>query len=145
MTTESCVTWAATWAEPLPNSQVHAGPKKAGRGFTWGLFASKPLSLNEVVEVCGTLTDAPDRWTIRTNFGHVEAGIPARAINHACGPSANVAVIARAVPGCFAFLVLRPIGTGEELTMDYKANGEPIVEAFDCHCGDSLCYGRVGQ
>lgn len=57
-------------------------------------------------------------------------------INHSCDPNAKLS-------GQLAIVARRPIGAGEEITIDYATcDGSPYDE-FECHCGSPLCRGRI--
>jgi hypothetical protein len=62
-------------------------------------------------------------------------GPPGCYLNHSCEPSAM-----RHGVKVFAW---RPIGAGEEVTIDYRLNAFDGDESWPCDCGTASCTGRV--
>jgi hypothetical protein len=66
----------------------------------------------------------------------VHANEPPDFINHSCEPNAGL-------DGQIAFVAMRRILPGEEVTIDYAmCDGSPYDE-FDCACGSPICRGKV--
>lgn len=61
---------------------------------------------------------------------------PSDCFNHSCDPNLGLR-------GQIGLVAIRDIQAGEELTFDYAmSDGEPYDE-FECHCGSSICRGKV--
>lgn len=57
-------------------------------------------------------------------------------INHSCDPNAGLS-------GAISLVAMRPILPGEEVCYDYAMTDSNPSLGFECHCGTSLCRGRV--
>ncbi len=122
-----------------PMREPRAQAFRVGRSATGlGLFATRPIGRGEtIVEYTGTriptalaqdldrrrankyLFEIDSRWTIdgstRTNL--------ARYVNHSCDPNAE----AESNRGRLMYRAIKPIETGEEITLDY---GEEHMELY---------------
>lgn len=65
------------------------------------------------------------------------------SISHSCAPTCEVRVAALHGELCLAMTTLRPIEMGEELTFDYNAVTESLIEyrSAVCLCGNGKCRG----
>ena len=65
------------------------------------------------------------------------------SVSHSCAPTCEVRVVAYGGKLCLAMTTLRRIEMGEELTFDYNAVTESLVEYRQavCLCGYSNCRG----
>ncbi len=115
----------------------------------FGVFAGQPIPANrKVVEYTGERISRKETarrgdgkytylftldkyWTIDGAVG----GSGAEIINHSCSPN----LISRIIKGHILYMSLRPIKSGEELTIDYNF-GETGDES-KCQCGAKNCRG----
>jgi SET domain-containing protein len=74
-----------------------------------------------------------DRWSLDASVG----GSGAEFANHSCDPN----LIARVTRTSIWFVSRKRIGTGEELTLDYKIREG--CYPFPCHCGSPKCRGTM--
>ena len=72
-------------------------------------------------------------WTIDGAVG----GSGAEIINHSCEPN----LVSRVIKRHILYMSLRPIETGEELTIDY--NFSKRTERTPCFCGTKSCRGMI--
>jgi SET domain-containing protein len=56
-------------------------------------------------------------------------------LNHSCEPNVGI-------QGQIVFVAMRPIGAGEELTLDYATIERP-AESMACQCGAAGCRGVI--
>jgi uncharacterized protein len=117
-----------------------------------GVFAAEPIEpRRKIGEIRGesiSVADARIRATRSERIMIVEvstrraidfskSGDPMRYTNHSCAPNARLAIR----QGRVEFYALRPIGTGEEITVNY---GETHHEGrLACRCGAANCSGRL--
>jgi SET domain-containing protein len=79
------------------------------------------------------LFSVDDYWTLDGAVG----GSGAEIINHSCDPNLR----ANVVKGHILYISKRPIGAGEELTIDYRF--PHTVERVVCHCRSEKCRGTI--
>jgi SET domain-containing protein len=72
-------------------------------------------------------------WTIDGAFG----GSGAEIINHSCDPNLFTSI----QRGHILYVSKRPIGAGEELTVDYRFSDK--IEKIKCRCGSPKCRGVI--
>jgi SET domain-containing protein len=116
-----------------------------------GVFAGERIPRGrKVIEYTGehvSFAEAKRRWNPRLNYlfalkhsviDGAAGGSGAEYINHCCEPNLR----ARLVRGRLLFFSIRPIGKGEELTLDYKYRSRE-KEAYPCACGAASCRGTI--
>jgi SET domain-containing protein len=130
-----------------PKTEVRPSPIQ-GRG----LFARRPIARGEIVAIKGGhILDRPalDRVRPRVADSYVQIadgfyiGARTRAevrrnklyLNHSCAPNLGLM-------GQIAFVALRPIPRGEELTYDW-AMEENRAARLRCRCGATRCRGTL--
>ncbi|KAK9809797.1 hypothetical protein WJX73_007597 [Symbiochloris irregularis] len=133
----------------------------------WGAFAKVAHARGDMItEYCGdlvrpTVADVLERRQYDTLVGagtyifhlsddaHVDAtrrGNMAHLLNHSCNPNCYSRILAAGHPVSglvqdhVIILAKRPIAIGEELTYDYRFNGD---ELLSCNCGAASCRGTV--
>lgn len=112
-----------------------------------GIVAVTAIPPGEVaIQVKGVTTTQPSRYSIQVGeHEHVdlpEVVDPARSaqeypwqfMNHSCDPNARL--VGR------AFIAVRPIEIGDEITFDYNTTEYDMASPFDCRCGATGCRGR---
>jgi hypothetical protein len=168
--TEDAAAWEVT-AHALPTARAAGsvtGPPFAHPVRTWitakaekgmpssiqgrGAFARKPLEAGEVVMIkSGHVVDRHALEALPERLQNSEIGIAkglhlvARSeseyedvmlfLNHCCEPNVGVR-------GNVAFVAMRDIAAGEELTIDY-AMIDDHDESITCRCGTPSCRGVV--
>jgi hypothetical protein len=111
-----------------------------------GVLATVDFRAGEsVVRITGRDVAVPTRYTLQVAHGvHVDAepdpsrpqGYPDwRFCNHSCEP--NVALRGR------AFVALRAIASGEEITFDYDSTEWDMAAPFACECGSRRCRRTI--
>ena len=115
-----------------------------------GVFAGAPLEAEEVVsEVDGRIVDGAEHSSdYCIDLGHevsLEPEEPFRFLNHSCEPNCELVLWRQRLLNTRRYnrlwlQTLRPIATGEELTIDYRW---PASEAIRCACGSSNCRGWI--
>jgi SET domain-containing protein len=82
---------------------------------------------------------------LRAHTAQVEEGLyltsladdePPDYINHSCDPNAGLC-------GQIVIVAMRPIRSGEEITIDYAMCDGSSFDEFDCLCGAPSCRKRV--
>jgi hypothetical protein len=58
-------------------------------------------------------------------------------MNHSCSPNSVLEV------GRLAFIALRDISRGDEITFFYPGSEMRLAQPFLCRCGDESCLGHV--
>ena len=117
----------------------------------WGLFAADPIpARRRVIEYTGERIGL--REIARRSVRHhlyvfycsprraIDGGIGgsgAEFVNHSCAPNLRASIRR----GRIWFVSLRPIGRGEELTIDYNIRGH--VADARCRCGATNCRGSM--
>ena len=117
-----------------------------------GVFAAEPIverrKIGEVRGLSMSVADARIRATRQERIMIVEisqrraidfsrSSDPMRYTNHSCAPNARLSIR----QGRVEFYALRPIRSGEEITVDY---GETHHEGrLQCRCGAPGCIGRL--
>jgi len=106
-----------------------------------GLFAHAPIACGEVlIDFRGAPVVArPTRTSLQIDDDRHIAGLDETNafLNHSCEPTAGydyAGVYLRA---------LRDIAAGEEITVNYNAGDDDLVEKFRCDCGSPSCVGEV--
>ncbi|MEY2446214.1 MAG: uncharacterized protein QOE00_2794 [Ilumatobacteraceae bacterium] len=116
----------------------------------FGSFASEPITAGEVVAAFGGRCVTRDEFDLLPASQQVRsvqidenlymAGAPepepADFINHACEPNLGLT-------GNVVLVAMRDIAVGEELTYDYATTDGSDYDEFECHCGSTLCRGKV--
>jgi SET domain-containing protein len=117
-----------------------------------GVFARESIpARRKVIEFTGERIDFPEarrRWNPRLNYlfalednviidGSV-GGSGAEYVNHSCAPNLRT----RYLRGHLLYVSVRPIATGEELTVDYKYAGGG-KQTYPCRCGAASCRGTM--
>jgi hypothetical protein len=112
-----------------------------------GLFADAPFEAEQpIAELAGRIINDPDyRSVYCIDLGgafSLEPHPPFAYLNHSCDPNSELLCVdAENEAGATIELVtLRPIGAGEELTIDYAW---PAESAIRCGCGSTKCRGWV--
>ena len=115
-----------------------------------GVFAGEPIPTGRtVIEFSGEridLNEARRRWSPALSYlfglddeqiidGAI-GGSGAEYVNHSCDP--NLGAVMRG--DRLWYVSRRPIGLGEELSVDYKYSGETSLR---CRCGASSCRGSL--
>lgn len=118
-----------------------------------GLFAGEPIAAGEIVAVKGgAILDRAAFAAIRDAVTPAEiqigddlfiaplsaADVPANMLNlnHSCDPNVGVR-------GQIAFVAMRDVDAGEELTIDYAMIDGDADERMDCACGATACRGVI--
>src|SRR5437762_14367523 len=117
----------------------------------WGVYAGEPIpSRRKVIEYTGERISRRETlrrgqaeltylftldayWTLDGSVG----GSGAQYINHSCDP--NIKTVIR--NGHILYMSRKPIGKGEELTVDYHFSKD--VERVPCSCGAETCRGTI--
>lgn len=129
-----------------PKLEVRAVPEKGGLG----MVASEPLAAGELLVVWGGELRTAEQIAALQNGGNchglqvdegvylwsIREGDAGDYVNHSCNPNAWIS-------GQISLLARRDIQTGEEITFDYATTDASDYDAFECHCGDSMCRGTV--
>lgn len=101
--------------------------------------AKEDISSGEViVELDGTLTNKPFRWTLQID-ANVHVTGPG-GINHHC-TTTNLSVDLDKM----AIIAEKDIQEGEELTINYLSFEKDMLEPFECICDskEEECYGTI--
>jgi len=119
--------------------------EKSGIGGC-GVFARQALGREELIgHVVGTVITDPE-YSSRTciDLGQslsLEPISPFRYLNHACDPNCELFELdERHDPPHIWLQTVRPIDTGEELTIDYAWHADI---ATPCFCGSPVCRGWI--
>ena len=135
-----------------PHYQKFAVRVARSRIDGFGVFAAEPIpQRRKIGEIRGesiSVAEARRRAAAQTRIMIVEVSArcaidashssdPMRFTNHSCAPNARLEIR----DGRIEFYALRPIGEGEELTVNY---GETHHEGrLACRCGAPGCVGRL--
>ena len=135
-----------------PSPQRHDVEVRPSRIDGQGVFAAEPVpARRKIGEIRGeslSVDDARIRATRHERIMIVEVSSrraidftkspdPMRYTNHSCAPNARLLIRRDRVE----FYALRPIATGEEITVRY---GETHHEGrLECRCGAPGCVGRL--
>jgi len=128
--------------------EMHIGESAIHR---WGVFADEPIPRRRrVIEYTGRKipVSAMPRLAVRTHVytfwisathavDGARGGSGAQVINHSCDPN----LYGRVIRGRIYLVSRRPIGVGEELTLDYRIRGSS--RALECRCGSAICRGLM--
>ena len=127
--------------------------RRRSRVHGWGVFATEPINKNtRIVHYAGEKISHRESlrrerryqerghiWCFRLNNRWViDAGVGgniARFINHSCTPNCYVHIVG----GVIWIRAARTIERGEELTYDYRTDGDKTIA---CRCHDA-CRNRV--
>jgi hypothetical protein len=89
-------------------------------------------------------TCAPDevvavrtRRTVQIGPGRHLANRFVDFVNHSCAPTTVLDV------GSLAFVALRDLRAGDEVTFFYPGSESELAHEFRCHCGSPMCVGWV--
>ena len=117
----------------------------------WGTFAARRFKKRAAIgQVTGQVIHDPDYssdYCMDLGDGKsLEPGEPFRFLNHSCEPNCELVLIdveredgTRDIPEIW-LETLRPIASGEELTIDY---GWPMEHGIPCQCGSPRCRGWI--
>lgn len=118
------------------------------RGFH-GLFATRPIPKNSLVTLyMGALVNGvglaalPSKVVMHSIqieddlYIAPQATEPCHYVNHSCAPNCGMG-------GQIAFIAMRQIAAGEEITIDYAMCDTSPYDEFTCQCGQPSCRGRV--
>ncbi len=114
--------------------------KRIPRGtITWMLDdLDQRLTTERMTALAPRYNGLLERYTYRDDRGRVILCWDfARFMNHSCAPTCMAT-------GFDFEVAIRDILPGEELTNDYASLHLLPDEAFECHCGEPLCRGRIG-
>ncbi len=117
-----------------------------------GLFAKEAIAAGEVVAVKGGYVLTGEAWgSLEPRLGPAEIQIaedlfiaPVRQeqrhgsmvyTNHSCEPNL-------AIQGQIAFVAMRDVAPGEELTHDW-ATADDLDYVMECRCGSASCRGTI--
>lgn len=116
-----------------------------------GVFANRPFVWGETVLVLDTSRVVTEEDPIRTEKGEREDHLaflaggekfllpePERHLNHCCDPNAYLRTLDEGV----RVIARRPIGAGEEVTLDYLINTHGGT-SWHCRCGADRCRGQL--
>jgi hypothetical protein len=118
-----------------PVSNVELRPSRISGD---GIHATVPFAPREVIcELTGTIllnvaTDAEPNCIGVAPGVWIDPEFPLVAINHSCEPNTSFASERTLVS-------LRPIGVGEELTLDYSTTEADVDWQMDCRCRAPTC------
>ncbi|DAZ94112.1 TPA: hypothetical protein N0F65_008976 [Lagenidium giganteum] len=91
----------------------------------------------------GVFHPHPTRWTVQADMNkHLEFKGGLEYVNHSCNPNARL-VVSENTPEV-AFVAIRDIKEGENLSFDYSTSEWNMDEKFDCRCGSPNCRGHIG-
>lgn len=113
----------------------HLVVKKGIHGI--GVFTSTAVKKGELLfKLSGEIVEAPTRTSVEIGKDkHIE-DIIAGCINHSCTPNTKVD---KTIP---AFVSLRDIQKGEEITFDYNENESVMACPFKCECCGKKILGN---
>lgn len=129
-----------------PFDRVRVGDSPNGKG----LFALVGMKKDRAVgRIRGEIKPPGYRSEYCMGFrdGGIEPDEPYRRINHSCDPNCELIEweITDEEDGRKVYELwlhtVRAVAAGEELTINYADNGEPIP----CHCGSPRCRGWIGK
>lgn len=112
-------------------------------GAQTGVFTTNQVPVGTpMIVLRGPLQDYPGRHTIQIGeSAHLdESGSVDGQMNHSCTPNAFVDLSDPSQP---VIRAIRAIGAESELTINYCASEDVVVEPFECHCEAEDCYGVV--
>lgn len=103
-----------------------------------GIFVTKDIKKGDILfMLTGRVVDHPTRTSVQIGKDkHIENSI-AGCINHSCKPNAEVQKFEP-----YAFVSLREIAKGEEITFDYNANEDKMACPFICACCGRYVAGK---
>lgn len=111
----------------------HFVVKKGIHGI--GVFAKKGFKKGTILfKLKGDVLDHPTRTSVQIGkHDHIE-DYTAGHMNHSCHPNAKV------LKRLHAFVTLKNITKGEEITFNYNANEDNLANPFKCECcGRKIC------
>jgi uncharacterized protein len=117
-----------------------------------GLFATDPITRDEIVAIKGGYIFTPEEWASRgPHLADAEIQISEEFFiapslveeregsmifsNHSCDPNIGM-------QGQIVFVAMRDIAPGEELTHDW-ATTDDLDYVLECRCGSPKCRGTV--
>lgn len=112
-------------------------------GGQTGVFTTSQVPAGRLMIVFrGPLQDYPSRHTIQIGESdHLdESGSVDGQMNHSCTPNSFVDLSDPPQPVIRAIHAIR---AGSELTINYCASEDVVVEPFECHCQAEDCHGVV--
>ena len=138
-------------AKRAPSNSARVAVRRGRPGTGLGLFATDYFKKGEMVieytgkkittkkaDTLGTkyLFEIDEKWTIdgspRTNL--------ARYVNHACEPNCEAEIDGTRI----FYYAMRPIDSGEELTIDYgEEYFDEFIKPYGCKCGAKVHQGRA--
>ena len=103
-----------------------------------GIFTTKEIKKGDNLFLLeGKVIDHPTRTSVQVDKNkHIENSI-AGCVNHSCTPNA---MVQKTEP--YAFVSLRNIAKGEEVTFDYNSNEAKMSCPFVCACCGKYIAGK---
>ena len=109
----------------------------------WGVFANQDFGIGDLVISATALQVSAKQGshTIQTGWqSHVYMDLPARFLNHVCGPATvGIRPNDKAV---YDFVAIAHIHKGREVVWDYECT-EYELGNFECSCGLATCRGQL--
>ncbi len=100
------------------------------------VFAARSFETGEFIEYfAGYVITERTRYSLFLSGQHIEPTGSLKYLNHSCDP--NTQFESRNL------VALRPIETGEELTINYKTIETELSNPFQCNCGAANCLGWI--
>lgn len=105
-----------------------------------GVVTLKPFHQGEVLFVfSGFLTTEISQFTLQVSKGvHIHDPFFMGKVLHSCDPNTYCDMERR------MFTALRPIASGECITMDYMQTETELFKSFVCNCGADHCRKVIG-
>jgi hypothetical protein len=102
-----------------------------------GVFVTRDIKKGDIVfKLLGNIVNKPTRTSVQIGRDkHVENSL-AGHVNHSCQPNVRVNRRSR------AFVSLRDIKQGEEMTFNYNDNEDVLAEPFTCACCGRRVVGK---
>lgn len=102
-----------------------------------GVFATQKINKNTIIfKMHGEFLTSPTQTSVQIGDNmHIEDEI-AGLVNHSCHPTARVDRQTQ------AFISMRDIAEGEEITFDYTMNEDKLAAPFICKCCGEVINGK---
>jgi SET domain-containing protein len=103
-----------------------------------GVFTTRKINKNTIIfKMHGDFIDKPTQTSVQIGEAlHIEDDL-AGLVNHSCSPTAKVD------RQLHAFISLRDIEEGEEITFDYTVNESNLAVPFVCRCCKKMIRGKI--